>query len=548
MQTDAKTERLPAIEDYEILDIIGQGGIAQIYKARQKSLGRLVAIKILFPEFTHDPEIVRRFDREAITIAALNHPNIVHVIDKGQAAGRYYFVMEYVDGTSFKEIIYDEKRPIRDKLEIIVTILKGLDYAHKNGVIHRDIKPANILIDRNGNALLADFGIAQLLNATDPEKTKLDVVMGTLAYMSPEQRESSARVDLTTDIYAVGVMIYEILTGKRPMGKFRMPSEIISKIPKRFDDIVARRLDENPSARYQSAVELKDDMLNAISGRARGGTIIKREMGGVESFIGKCRYLDTIRSSKFSVTVLVENIESRELYVIKKHEQSSAGLKEARILANLKHDNIINIFGAGGDIRRMTVMMEYAPGGSLVDRMVKTYPYEKAMHIIIPTAEALDFAHKNNIIHGNLRPSNILFSREDKIKVTDFGLPPHYDMTEKDWYVPPEKEVSKQGDIFALGVIMHQLLFGKNPEYERGGKLFLGDLVRFNPDAINSMLTKMLAVRTTERYRFIGELMQEWEDFRASLTPKHTPRPPVHDKTEFVKPQSLWQKIIKKIK
>jgi serine/threonine-protein kinase len=548
MQTDAKTERLPAIEDYEILDIIGQGGIAQIYKAHQKSLGRLVAIKILFPEFTHDPEIVRRFDREAITIAALNHPNIVHVIDKGQAAGRFYFVMEYVDGTSFKEIIYDDKRPIRDKLEIIVMILKGLDYAHKNGVIHRDIKPANILIDRNGNALLADFGIAQLLNATDHEKTKMDVVMGTLAYMSPEQRESSARVDLTTDIYAVGVMIYEILTGKRPMGKFRMPSEIISKIPKRFDDIVARCLDENPSARYQSAVELKDDLLNAISGRARGGTIIKREMGGVESFIGKCRYLDTIRSSKFSVTVLVENIESRELYVIKKHEQSSAGLKEARILANLKHDNVIHIFGAGGDARRMTVMMEYAPGGSLVDRMVKTYPYEKAMDIIIPTAGALDFAHKNNIIHGNLRPSNILFDREDKIKVTDFGLPPHYDMTEKDWYVPPEREVSKQGDIFALGVIMYQLLFGKNPEYERGGKLLLGDLVRFNPDAINSMLTKMLAVRTADRYRFIGQLMQEWEDFRSSLIPKHTPRPPVHDKTEFVKPESLWKKIIKKIK
>jgi serine/threonine protein kinase len=548
MQKDVKSELLPAIEDYEILDIIGQGGAAQIYKARQKSLGRLVAIKILFPEFMHDPEIVRRFDREAITIAALNHPNIVHVIDKGNAGGRYYFVMEYVDGTSFKEIIYDNKYPIRDKLEIIVTILKGLDYAHKNGVIHRDIKPANILIDRNGNALLADFGIAQILNATDPENTKLDVVMGTMAYMSPEQRESSALVDLTTDIFAVGVMIYEILTGKRPMGKFRMPSELNSKIPKRFDDIVARCLDENASARYQSAVELKDDLLNAIAGRARGGTDFKREMGGVESFIGKCRYLDTIRSSKFSATVLVENIESRELYVIKKHEQSSTGLKEARILANLKHNNIINIFGAGGDARRMTVMMEYAPGGSLVDRMVKTYPYEKVIDIIIPTAEALDFAHKNNIIHGNLRPANILFTREDKVKVTDFGLPPHYSMTEKNWYVPPEREVSKQADIFALGIIMHQLLFGKNPEYDREGKLFLGNLERINPEAINSILAKMLALRTAERYRSIGEIMQEWEDFRASLSPKHTPRKPAQDKTEVLKSESLWQRILKKIK
>ncbi len=548
MQKDDKTELLPAIEDYEILDIIGEGGIAQIYKARQKSLGRLVAIKILFPELTHDPEIVRRFDREAITIAALNHPNIVHVIDKGQAGNRYYFVMEYVDGTSFKEIMYNKKYAIRDKLEVIVMILKGLDYAHKNGVIHRDIKPANILIDSNGNALLADFGIAQIFNATDSENTKLDVVMGTLAYMSPEQRESSARVDLTTDIFAVGVMIYEILTGKRPMGKFRMPSELNSKLPKRFDDIITHCLDENPSARYQSAVELKDDLLNVLAGRAHGGTVFKREMGGVESFIGKCRYLDTIRSSKFSVTVLVENIESRDLYVIKKHEQSSAGLKEARILASLKHNNIINIFGAGGDARRMTVMMEYAPGGSLVDRMVKTYPYEKAMDIIIPTAEALDFAHKNNIIHSNLRPANILFTREDKIKVTDFGMPPHYNITEKNWYVPPEREASKQADIFALGVIMHQLLFGKTPEYDREGKLFLGSLERVNPDAINSMLVKMIAIRTAERYRSVGELMQDWDDFRSSLSPKYTPLSPAHDKTEIVKSESLWQRIIKKIK
>jgi serine/threonine-protein kinase len=545
---DDKTQMLPTIEDYEFLAVIGQGGIAEIYKARQKSLDRLVAIKILFPELTDDPDIVRRFDREAITIAALNHPNIVHVIDKGERAGRLYFVMELVDGTSFKDMIYDANIGIRHKLEILVMILKGLDYAHKNGVIHRDIKPANILIDKNGNALLADFGIAQILHQTDFEHTKPDMVMGTLAYMSPEQRESSGRVDLTTDIYAVGVMIYEILTGKRPLGRFRMPSELNARIPKRFDDIVARCLDENPSARYQSAGALKDDLLNIMAGRARGGTDFKREMAGVEALIGKCRYLDTIRATKFSSTVLVENTESHDPYVIKKIDHSAVGLREARLLANLKHDHIIHIFGAGGDARRMIVMMEYAAGGSLADRMVKPYSYERAMAILTPVAKALDFAHKNNIIHGNLRPTNILFTREDAVKLTDFGLPPHYDMDEKNWYVPPEKAISRQADLYALGVILCQLLTGGYPIYDREKQLTLGDLKRTNPEAINDMLVKLLAVRMTERYQAVGPFLQDWEDFQTDLAPTLPEPKPVRPEPQREEPKTIWKGFAKKIK
>ncbi len=523
MQLDIKTDAPPEIEDYEIIEKIGQGGIAEIYKARQKSLGRHVAIKILFPDLIGDPDIVRRFDREANTIAALNHPNIVHVIDKGISAGRYYFVMEHVDGTSFKEIIGDSKYSIQDKLEIIVMILKGLDYAHKNGVIHRDIKPANILIDKNGNALLADFGIARIPHKGEQENTKSDIIMGTIAYMSPEQRESSTNVDLTADIFSIGVMIYEILTGKRPCGRFKLPSEVNASVSKRFDDIVARCLAEDPADRYQMAVELKNDLLNVISGRARGGTIFKGDITGVENLIGKCQYLDTIRDSKFSSTVLVENKETRELYIIKKNEKSGAGLKESRILASLKHKNIINIIGAGGDARRLIVMTEYAPGGSLADRMIKPYAYDKAMEIMAEVAEGLDFVHKNNIVHGNLRPSNILFTKEDKIKLTDFGLPPHYNMAEKNWYIAPERRNGRQGDIYAMGVILHQMLFGKNPIYDRAGKLFLGNLQKTIPSTLHDILSKLLAIRTTQRYRAVEEFIRDWEEFSHSISSNHTP-------------------------
>jgi eukaryotic-like serine/threonine-protein kinase len=522
-QQITKNEAFPEIKDYEIQAKVGQGGIAEIFRARQKSLDRPVAIKILFPELTNDPDIVRRFDRESTTIAALNHPNIVHVIDKGIADGRYYFVMEYVDGTSFKEIIHSDDYSTRDKMDIIVMVLKGLDYAHKNGVIHRDIKPANILIDSQGNTLIADFGIAQILKKTDHEMTHSDVVMGTLAYMSPEQRESSTKVDLTTDIYAVGIMIYEILVGKRPMGRFKLPSEINANISKRFDDIISRCLAEDPLERYQSAVELKDDLLNLMSGRGRATTVPKTGIGGAESFIGKCQFLDTIRESKYSSTMLVENKETHERYVIKKNEKSSAGLREARLLANLRHKNIIDIFGAGGDLRRLVVMMEYAPGGSLADRMVKTYSYEKALEIIAEAAEGLDFAHKSNIIHGNLRPSNILFTKEDRLKLTDFGLPPHYTMVEKNWYAPPERRAGKQGDIYALGVILYQMLLGKNPAYDRAGKLFFGAMQKAIPAPLQNILNKMLAIRMTARYKGTDEFLYDCEEFRNSIISHQTP-------------------------
>ena len=136
---------------------------------------------------------------------------------------------------------------------VIVGVLKGLDYAHKNGVIHRDIKPANVLIDRETNPQVADFGIAQVINKTDQEMTSSDIVMGTLAYMSPEQKVSTARVNLTTDIYSVGVMIYEILTGRKPSGRFKLPSELNTEINNAYDTITNNCLAQNPDDRYPSA-------------------------------------------------------------------------------------------------------------------------------------------------------------------------------------------------------------------------------------------------------------------------------------------------------
>jgi serine/threonine-protein kinase len=508
---DKKTVK---IGDYVITGKIGQGGIAEIFKGRQESLNRDVAIKILSAELTNDPDIVRRFERESMVIARLNHPNIVHVIDRGKAGNRYYFVMEYVDGTSLREVINSDRVELKTKLDMMVGVCKALDYAHKNGVIHRDIKPANILIDRQGNPRVADFGIAQIIGPPDGELTSSEAIMGTMAYMSPEQKVSSTNVDQTTDIFAMGIVIYEILTGRRPDGRFKLPSELNPIISTDYDAIILKCLAQEPKDRYQTAVELKDALLNVMDGGTGQHKASEFSVGETDSFVGKCRFLDTIKETRFGSTILVENKLNKRLYVIKRHSRGEVGRKEAKLLAKMKHVNIINILGSGGDRKSTVIISEYAQGGSLADRLVRKYDWEAAMKIVLQIAAGLDFAHKKNVVHGNLRPSNVLFDAAEIVKLTDFGLPIHYDESnKKNWYSPPEHKQSRLGDIYAIGVILHQMITGRNPEYDAGGNLRLDDVKMMLPEDIIRMLNKLLAIRVANRYKSCEEMLLDWDDF-----------------------------------
>ncbi len=511
-QPEVAKKSAPTIGDYEILSKIGQGGIAEVYKANQISLQREVAIKVLSPEYTHDSEIVKRFERESLLIARLNHPNIVHVIDKGIKGGRYYFVMEYVDGANFKTVINNPDIDIKVKIEMLIMVCKALDFAHKNGVVHRDIKPANILVDRQGNALLADFGIAQLRRKTDVEMTSSDIVMGTVAYMSPEQKFSAAGVSGATDIYALGIILYEIYCGRKPEGRFKLPSEINPKASRAIDEIIVMCLSENPGDRFPSAAALKDALLNAFSGQIYTSGQAEATIARVESFMGKCRFLDTIREDRHGATYMVENKETNKLYIIKKKSKGEAGLKEARILARLRHKNIISILGAGGDNTKTVIVTDYAQGGSLADRLARNYSWKEAMNVAIQIAEGLDFAYKNNIIHGNLRPSNILFDQDEVVKLTDFGLPPHY-ATPKDWFTPPERKRTKQGDMYSLGVILFMMLTNKIPQHDRNDNPYLNELETRVPKKVRQILSKLLSIRAIRRYQSMEEMLTEYSEF-----------------------------------
>jgi serine/threonine protein kinase len=202
---------------YELHRRVGRGGMAEVYLARDRLLDRLVAIKILFPEFATDPSFVARFRREAQAAANLNHPNIVGVYDWGKERGTYYIVMEYVDGQTVSEIIRNDG-PIEPKRAagIAADVAAALGFAHRKGVVHRDVKPGNVLITKTGEVKVADFGIARAMTASSEENlTQTGSVMGTATYFSPEQAQGKA-VDARSDLYSLGVVLYEMASGKPP--------------------------------------------------------------------------------------------------------------------------------------------------------------------------------------------------------------------------------------------------------------------------------------------------------------------------------------------
>jgi tRNA A-37 threonylcarbamoyl transferase component Bud32 len=242
----------------EVLELLGQGGMGAVYKARQPKLDRLVALKILPPEVGRDPTFAERFSREARALAKLSHPNIVGVHDFGEVDGFYYFVMDYVDGGNLRQILWSGQLAPGDALKIVPQICEALQYAHDEGVVHRDIKPENILLDRKGRVKIADFGLARLLGRTPAQFTLTgsQQVMGTPYYMAPEQMYKPLSVDHRADIYSLGVVIYEMLTSELPLGRFAPPSQKV-RVDDRLDPIVLRALAKEPEHRYQQVSELK---------------------------------------------------------------------------------------------------------------------------------------------------------------------------------------------------------------------------------------------------------------------------------------------------
>ena len=264
-------------ERYEIIRSIGEGGMANVYLAKDIILDRNVAIKILRGDLAGDEKFVRRFQREALSASSLSHPNIVEMYDVGEDSGTYYIVMEYVEGMTLKQMIKKKGAlSLSEAIDIMLQITDGIKEAHDSYIIHRDLKPQNILIQENGEIKITDFGIAMALNST--QLTQTNSVMGSVHYLPPEQA-SGKGATIKSDIYSMGILFYELLTGKLPfkgenaveIALKHMKNDIPSvrsdnpSIPQSVENIILKATAKNPKNRYESAKEMHEDLLTCLN-------------------------------------------------------------------------------------------------------------------------------------------------------------------------------------------------------------------------------------------------------------------------------------------
>src|SRR5215212_3549984 len=273
---------------YELEELLGTGGMSSVFRAHDRLLDRKVALKVLHQQYGDDEEYVERFRREARAVAALSHPNIVTVIDRGEHEGRQFIVFEYVPGENLKALIQRRgPAPVSTALELAMQVARGLSFAHQQGLIHRDVKPQNVLMNGDGQAKVTDFGIARSLDVQHG-MTQTGTVLGTSDYIAPEQAQGH-RVDEHTDVYSLGVVLYELLTGEVPfpgenfvavaMRHINEPPPPIRDrrpdVSPRLEAAVHRAMAKDPRDRFQTMAALADEMEACLAEVADGGVTLR---------------------------------------------------------------------------------------------------------------------------------------------------------------------------------------------------------------------------------------------------------------------------------
>jgi beta-lactam-binding protein with PASTA domain/tRNA A-37 threonylcarbamoyl transferase component Bud32 len=292
---------------YAILEPIGSGGMAEVYRARDELLGRDVAVKVLSERLSRDRSFVERFRREAQAAAGLNHPNIVSLYDYGSDEGTYFIVMEHIDGRSLADVIRDDGPLLPERAaEIAADVAKALERAHGAGLVHRDIKPSNIMLTSYGQTKVTDFGIVRALGGDGEQTmTQTGMVIGTASYLSPEQAQGNP-VDARSDVYALGCVLFEMLTGEVPFTGDtplsiaykqvredpRQPSTVNPDVPSAMDAITMKALAKNPVNRYSSAAEMREDLQRFLSGQAVQATPLMADQTMVAPVGGGTRVME----------------------------------------------------------------------------------------------------------------------------------------------------------------------------------------------------------------------------------------------------------------
>jgi len=557
---------------YELDGVVGRGGMAEVHRARDILLDRVVAIKILRADLARDQIFQARFVREAQSAASLNHPSIVAVYDTGEdmATGLPvpYLVMEYVDGRTVRDLLQEDHRLLPERsLEIIDGVLRALDYSHQAGIVHRDIKPGNVMVTRNGDVKVMDFGIARAMS--DADDTEVGQVIGTSQYLSPEQARGE-RVDSRSDLYSTGCLLYELLTGRPPFtGDSPVaiayqhvrenpvpPSRVDPDVPPWADAIVLKAMAKSPAGRYQTAGDMRADLQRAASGASpfQSGVGSSRLLGGRYQLSG------VIGRGGMSEVYLAHDILLNRLVAVKMLRKDLAThktlrerfLHQARSAARLRHPSIVTVYDANeeavGDIPLPYIVMEYVDGLSLHNLLRENrqlHPVD-ALKIIDGVLQALDHSHYNDVVHRNIRPGNVMITRNAEVKVMDFGPRTPGDDTMSTGvigtanYLSPEQArgewVDWRSDLYSTGCLLYELLTGRPPFTGDSPIAIAYQHVRENPvppskvnpeipGFVDSVVLRAMAKDPAQRYQSAVDMRSDIEQALNSISlDRHSPR------------------------
>jgi serine/threonine protein kinase len=564
----------PSVPGYEILEELGRGGMGIVYKARQTSLKRLVALKMIRDSAFAGPEHRIRFRREAEAVARLQHANIIQIHEIGEHAGLPFFSMEYAEGGSLAQKLAVRPLPAAEAAELVRTLAEAVDHAHQRNVIHRDLKPANVLLAGDGRPLITDFGLAKLLDG-DTSLSVSGAILGTASYMAPEQAEGRTReVGPATDVYALGAILYELLTGGPP---FRAetwqatvqqvihddpppPRQLQPDVPTDLEQICLKCLAKDPGRRYNRAADLAEDLRRFLAGEPLCDMVGPFGGSGPPGIPG-FEVLEPLGQGDDRVRLFkVRELSSGRLACLKMLRELVGRDDLERfcrtvlpVLNRLQHPNLVRVYDCGARGEWRYLVQEFMPGGSLRRRIgSEPQPVRGSVELVESLARTIQVVHDHGLVHGNLEPANVLLEADGTPRIAEVGLVnqpgrasarPADEVTgTMSWrissrhlpdfvgnlrYLAPEVIYSDTGpysDVYGLGAILYHLLTGRPPFVSDSLAHLFAQTLKLNPTPpsnlrpevqaeLGALCLTCLHKEPTHRYPSAGALAEELRRF-----------------------------------